>query len=423
LNQRILENMSDPLDYEARARAFIVNVFSPNVDAALAVLTPEAAQAISRERLKQLQAQLILQFGDFNAVESVDIQQPPPRQVAVLTCAFARTKMGFRIVFEEDGHVAGFTVVPPATPWSPPLYADQQKFCERTLTLGSAPWNLPAVLTVPVGSGPFPAVVLVQGSGPSDEDETIGPNKVFKDLAWGLASNGVAVLRYPKRTYAHSAAIVAQNNLTVMDESVTDARLGIELLAKTAEVDPKRIFIVGHSLGGMLAPRIATGSAAAGLVILAGNSRPIEDLLVEQMEYLSARGMAPVTAVEAAKQTRTEIRNPTLKPDENVNFAGATTPGSYWIDLRAYNPTVTAAKLQIPMWIARGERDYQVTATELDGWKTALGSHANVAFNSYPALNHLFIAGTEPSLPTEYLTPGHVAEQVIQDIVAWIASL
>src|SRR5262249_4286540 len=183
------------------------------------------------------------------------------------------------------------------------------------LTLGSAPWELPAILTIPNGKGPFPAVILVHGSGPGDEDETIGPNKPFKDLAWGLASNNVAVLRYKKRTLVH-AAQMSEIKITVMDETVDDARLAIELLSKTDGIDKKKIYVLGHSLGGMLAPRIVTNSTAAGIVIMAGSTRPLEDLLVEQLEYLSAGGFAPQSSVDAAKQSRKDVQNPNLKPDD-----------------------------------------------------------------------------------------------------------
>jgi hypothetical protein len=106
-----------------------------------------------------------------------------------------------------NGELAGLQLAPaqPQQDWQPPSYADTSAFVEHDLTLGSDALAVPGTLTVPVGDGPWPAVVVLPGSGPTDRDSTIGPNKPLKDLAWGLASRGVAVLRFDKVTYAHPA--------------------------------------------------------------------------------------------------------------------------------------------------------------------------------------------------------------------------
>ncbi|MGH9411173.1 MAG: hypothetical protein ACRD1V_17155, partial [Vicinamibacterales bacterium] len=98
-------------------------------------------------------------------------------------------------------------------------------------------------------------------------------------------------------------------------------------------------------------------------------------------------------------------------------------PASYWLDLRGYDPPTAAKAVKQPMLILQGERDYQVTMDDFAKWKAALGSRPNVAFKSYPALNHLMIAGTGKSLPAEYNTPGHVDAHVVEDIAAWLTSV
>ena len=131
--------------------------------------------------------------------------------------------------------------------------------------------------------------MLVHGSGPNDRDETILANKPFRDLAWGLASKGIAVLRYEKRTKEHSAKLMADGivNFTVKEETTDDALSAAAQLRVTDGIDPKRIFVLGHSLGGTLAPRIGQADPhLAGLIILAGATRPLEDLMVEQTRYL-----------------------------------------------------------------------------------------------------------------------------------------
>jgi hypothetical protein len=201
------------------------------------------------------------------------------------------------------------------------------------------------------------------------------------------------------------------------------------LLAKRPEVDPRRIFVLGHSLGGMLAPRIAQGDAqVAGLVILAGTTRPLEQVIVEQVKYISGLDgkISPEAQkqIDAAEQSAKEIESPTLAADTKLNILGATVYGSYFLDLRGYHPAELAAQLKIPMLILRGERDYQVTSEDFDGWKKALAGKPEVTLKVYPGLFHLFMPSSSPGTglgtPADYQKPGHVAEAVIGDITSWV---
>ncbi len=320
-----------------------------------------------------------------------------------------------------------FPVVPPDT-WTPPSYVNEKLFHEQPLTVVNGKFELPGTLTIPVGNGPFPGVVLVQGSGPHDQDETIGPNKPFKDLAWGLASRGVAVLRYTKRTQQYGAASSADyNSLTVEDETMSDARAAVALLQKQPGVNPKHVYLLGHSLGAMLAPRIAASDAQiAGIIVMAGNTRPMEQLVVDQVNYLGALPGANKDAAEkqiaAAEEFKKQVEDPNLKQGTVVDMLGAKIPASYWLDLRDYKPAEIAAKLSVPMLILQGGRDYQVTKPDYEGWQKALAGHSNATLKWYPQLTHLFIAGTGLSTPQEYDQPGHVSEEVVSDISAWVVA-
>jgi dienelactone hydrolase len=311
------------------------------------------------------------------------------------------------------------TAAPPAVPWERPAYSKPDSFRERDVTIGDDQWKLPGTLTLPVGNGPFPAIVLVHGSGPNDRDETLGPNKVFKDLAEGLASRGIVVLRYEKRTRQYQVKMAALQNMTVMDETVDDAVRAAAVLRAQPEVDARRIFLLGHSLGGNLAPRIAEEDGKlAGLVILAGNVTPIEDAIVEQSQYLGATDSElKLLHAQAAKVKALETGDEDGPP---VSVGPVTVPPSYWLDLKAYDVSATAKKLTVPMLILQGERDYQVTMKDFALWKSAVGSRKNVTLRSYPALNHLFIAGEGKILPEEYSKPGHVAPETIDDIAKFL---
>ena len=149
---------------------------------------------------------------------------------------------------------------------------------------------MPGTLTLPRGEGPFAAAVLVHGSGPQDRDETIGPNKPFRDLAWGLASQGIAVLRYEKRTHTHGRAWPrCVKTLTIKEETIDDALAAVAELRKHKEINAKHIVVIGHSLGATAAPQIGErDKSIAGLVLLAGNARPLEDLVLEQITYIKS---------------------------------------------------------------------------------------------------------------------------------------
>jgi hypothetical protein len=333
------------------------------------------------------------------------------------------------VAFDPDGRIAGLGFRPHQdneAPWSAPAYAKPGSFTELPLTLVNGPFELPGTLTIPKGDGPFPAVVLVAGSGPHDQDETIGPNKGFKDLAFGLASKGVAVFRYTKRTEKYGDKSTDDpTKLTVDDEVISDARAAIALVAKQPKINPKQVFLLGHSLGAYLAPRIAAGdSQIAGIAILGANTQPIEQVIVEQIHYLSGKSGAPadqsakqIAEVEAAAK---QIESPDLKPNDTVSLLGSTTYGAYWLDLRGYDPVKTASLLKIPILILQGGRDYQVTNANFEEWNKWLAKRKNVTLKVFPDLNHLFMAGQGVSTPAEYGNPNHVSEDVINTVAMWV---
>jgi dienelactone hydrolase len=279
---------------------------------------------------------------------------------------------------------------------------------------------------MPAGEGPFPAVVLVHGSGPHDRDESIGPNKPFRELAWGLGARGIAVLRYEKRTKEYAAKIKPlMRGITVKEETIDDALAAVALLKTTKGINPKKIFVLGHSLGGALIPRIgARDDGIAGFIVLAGSARPLEDVILEQMEYILSRKGTPSpqekAEIDKLKAQVANVKSPALSestPDGDLPFG---IPARYWLDLRGYSPPEAAARLKQPMLIMQGGRDYQVSVADFEGWKKALGSRPNVTLTIYPTLNHLFVAGEGKCRPEELLIRKRMDEHVIDDIAGWI---
>jgi uncharacterized protein len=316
----------------------------------------------------------------------------------------------------------------PVAPWEAPPYADPEKFTETDVTVGDGPLAVHGTLSLPRRDGPVPAVVLLSGSGPHDRDETIGRNKPLKDLAWGLASAGIAALRFEKVTRAHPGRVAADRAFTLSDEYVPHAVAGIRLLHEYPAGDTARIFVAGHSLGGSVAPRVAVAEpSVAGLVILAGGAQPLHWAAVRQLRYLASlepgKAAAGQPALDVLTRQARAVDDPSLSestPGSELPFG---VPARYWLDVRGYDPAAAAATLDKPMLIIQGGRDYQVTiADDLARWQAALHARPDVTIRVYQADNHLFFAGSGPSSPAEYEPVQHMDPAVIADMADWLTT-
>src|ERR1035441_4792538 len=380
----------------------------------LQVSTADVQKGLPAAELTKVGA-LIKTYGALEKLGDAVVTRSGPNSIVVFPARFATQNINFRIIINSAGLVAAFFQLPGGVNWQRPEYSRPATFKEREVTVGEGEWKLPGTLTVPVGAGPFPAAVLVHGSAPNDRDETVGGAKVFKDLAEGLASRGIVVLRYEKRTLQYRARIAGIAKFTVQEETVEDAVKAIALVRAQAEVNGSRIFVIGHSLGAYVAPRIAEQDGKlAGLVLMAGNVRPLEDLAVEQVTYMGITGRE----LDNAKAFQAKVKKLETGDEDSPALGGV--PVAYWVDLKRYEHAAPAGKLGIPMLILQGERDSQVTMADFTLWKTAVGSAKGVVMMSYPALNHFFVAGEGKSLPAEYAKPGHVAPQVIEDIAKFV---
>ena len=423
--QSVEPKIQDPA---ARGKAVIDHIIAGEFAKIEDQFTAEMTAAMPSGRLAAAWAGVIQRAGALKGCDAdARVVTIGDKQMVIRGCTFERGSINVQFAFDRNGKISGLAFRPPAVPEAPyvlPSYANPSSYSETPLTVGSAEWALPGILTLPNGSTPVPAFVLVHGSGPNDRDETVGPNKPFKDLALGLASRGVAVVRYDKRSKAHPGKLATVQGFTVRQEVIDDMVEAVKALRTQPRVDASRIFVLGHSLGGMLVPRIAEADrTVAGFVLLAGAAGPMEDAIVEQTRYIaSADGsITPEEqqAIDNAEAVMASVR--ALQPSDATSdrmIFGA--PASYWLDLRGYDPPLAAKAITAPMLVLQGERDYQVTMKTFARWKAALSTRKDVTFRSYPALNHLFIAGTGPSLPTEYRAVGHVAEEVIRDISTWI---
>lgn len=298
---------------------------------------------------------------------------------------------------------------------------------EIPIGIGSPP--LRGTLTLPAGTGPFPAVVLVSGSGPSDQNETVGPNHPFLDLALGLAATGIASVRYDKRTrdYPHS---IDPATFTATDEYVPDALAAIRLLQHERGIDRRRIFVLGHSQGGTYAPLIAKRApGVAGVIFLAGGTESIGAAILRQARYLATlpgkTGAAAKAQLPYLKAQVASIDSASkLEHDKPGTVLMGGAGPAYFLSMLRYDEVATARSLPQPLLFLQGDRDYQVTvANDLDVWLRGLRGRKGVTVVQFPRDDHLFLGGTGRPTPAEYTRPGHVDPAVIAAIARWIGAI
>jgi hypothetical protein len=415
-----------------RAREVVALLVAEKYENLYEMSTPEVQKALPLEAWQTRVGPSLKALGKLLETGTASVSKSGAYTVVVLPAKFEHASIDFTISLNDAGQIGGLFMRPGQTPvseWQRPAYSKPESFTEREVTVGTGEWKLPGTLTLPKAQKPVAGVVLVHGSGPNDRDEQILKNRPFRDLAEGLASQGIAVLRYDKRTKVYGAKIAPMRDFTVQQETVEDAVLAAGVLRSQPEVDPRRVFILGHSLGGYVLPMILQQDPkAAGGIAMAGSTRPLEDMVLEQVEYLVP--IQTAGSEEAKKEGQKQLEQ--IRRD--VAAIKALQPGQedgpmlfhayphYWLALRGYNAPAMAAALHVPLLILQGERDYQATMVDFANWKAALGGRQDVTLKSYPALNHLFMEGTGKSTPSEYMQAGHVAAEPVNDIARWVAA-
>ncbi|QKH05176.1 alpha/beta fold hydrolase (plasmid) [Bacillus cereus] len=295
-------------------------------------------------------------------------------------------------------------------------------------------YPLNGILSLPENcSSKVPAVVLVHGSGPTDMDEKIGNNYPFKDLAQGLSGNGIAVLRYDKRTFVYGKEMVKDNGISVKEETIEDAILAADFLRKDLRIDSNKIFIIGHSLGGMLAPRIdAEGGNFTGVIIMGGSPRKLEEILMDQNNAVlnSLNKFLKIIAKKQIAALSSKFDKIYKLSDEEAKSTvvlGKYSRAFYFKEMGKHPSINYLNSIDKPVLILQGDKDFHVSVEkDFNGYKNCLGEMRNVTFKLYPNLNHLFmpaVFGEILKMKKEYKVAQHVDKQVINDISDWILSV
>ncbi|WP_282298429.1 alpha/beta fold hydrolase [Stenotrophomonas sp. PS02289] len=401
------------VDAEDTAWQLLMHLNAEEISEAEAMFTPEMAKAVPAATLKSVWSSL----GGLHSHQRGRVLERQGLQIVLMRAKFGAGEFTMQVAVDAQGKVAGlqFLPVPPDPPAPVPGSANYR---ESEVQIETGKGALPGTLAMPLGKGPFRAVVLVHGSGPHDRNETVGPNRPFLDVARGLAAQGIAVLRYDKRTLVRPQDFTGE--FSVDDETTDDAVAAVALLAGTEGVDPQYVYAMGHSQGGMLAPRIATRSGkVAGVILWSAPARSLLTLLPEQHRYLYGLD-GTISTEEQAALDRLDAqiaaaRGTAPLPASEMPLG---LPASYWRGFEQIDPVADARALKIPILMLHGGRDFQVTETDWKLWGHALAGRATLSSSS--RLNHLGIARDLPSSLEEYQLPGHVSPDMIEGVAAWI---
>ncbi len=413
--------------YISKARDFLFALNNEKFEKATAYFDETVLNQVNATVLKNTWAQIFSKLGYIKSTGKSRIERNDSITIVYITCVFDDATMDMKVQFSASNKILGFFFIPHADPgdYHLPAYVDTSLVREQDIMIVSGKYKMPGkYLYTKNAKGKIPVVVLVHGSGPNDMDETIEANKPFKDLAYALAKQGIGIIRYDKRTKVYPNLVYGDARLTLEQETIVDAISAARLARKLPDADSNRIFIIGYSIGAMVAPLIAqqAGNLVTGIVLMAGPARPLGNLILEQTQYLDSLIPSDKNkrSLGILKSQVDVINRGDFGPKTSSTQLPLGLSANYWLFLHNYHQIETAKKLKIPILILQGERDYQVTMIDFNLWKNALGKSNNVTFHSYPKLNHLFMEGEGKSTPAEYETPGHVAEHVIDDIVKWV---
>lgn len=345
----------------------------------------EMKASLDEAALKSAWEQVVSAAGDYVGVYDVTESETSGSVTVVTTLEYTQTGVTVTLVFDAENAVAGL--------WlnyrTLPAAAESEAFTETEIQIGE--YRLDGILTLPANAENPPVAILIQGSGQTDFDETVGELKPFRDLAHGLAENGIASIRFNKRFYQR-LALANEIKVTIRTEILEDVSAAIEFAQNRSDLNGENLFLIGHSLGGMLAPVIAEENAAVrGIVSLAGSPRRLEDIMCDQYEYqLRQHGLSEEEVAERAGSVRQEAgRVKTLADGEEDYYFNVR--GVYWKSLNEVDTAGAALALEIPMLFLQGDADVQVYADiDFAAWQELLAGKENCRFRLYGGLGHFF---------------------------------
>jgi len=281
-------------------------------------------------------------------------------------------------------------------------------------------------------TGKVPAVVLVHGDGDFDMDEEVLGNRPFRDIAEYLSSYGIAVIRYDKRNFKYWAKMKETfgGGMTAYDAVMEDAILATELIKSDPRIDENRVYILGHSFGAFVAPRIHTeGGDFAGMISFSGSCSSFIDFQANKYLYDASfmpEGQEKEDEIQRWEKFRRDMKSyfNTASDDELKSQQWGQFTMYYYADVEKHPSAGYIKNMTIPILVLQGSEDFAVVAdVEFPAWQELLAGRTNATFKLYEGLNHFLFPSAgygEEDWEKEYGAPGHTDEQVLKDIVEWV---
>jgi len=385
----------------------------------------------SGETFAAMWTQLEQTFGAFEEILSASAQEQDGLTVGTIVSSYALADVSFSVALTADGLLAGLTVngfVPKAADST----ADRSQFVTEPIKLRAGEADeTQGILTLPLGDGPFPAVLMMQGSGSTDMNETAFGISPFRDIAEGLALAGVASIRYDKYSFAHADLLKADPALlaafTIKEEYTNDARAALALLETDRRIGS--VYLLGHSLGGMVTPRVMQALGAehfAGGIILEGSPLPLWEIqyhqnlaLIPKLEESNREASKILVDNEAAKSDQIQA----LSDEELKSTLFFGISAYYQKDQMSVDAAQTAIALGKPLLITQGGKDWQVSPADgIEAWRAALQDKVNATYLEYHNMNHMLcdMEGEPAGDSSDYAAGSFVSQTLIGDLAAWI---
>ena len=418
------------------AKEFLLNFVDKKFEKAHSYFDNNVKTLMSLEKLNETQGQLNTAFGVFNGTGEISNSKMDNLLIAEVVLNYEKSKINARLVFDSTNKISGLFFMPiyEKTNKDTPNYIDTTRFIEEDIEFGNPDWSIKGSLCIPKYKKSMYAVVMLSGSGPNNRNSEIGPNSPFLDIAHGLSTSGIMTLRFDKRTKLYGKKMYEMTNsqVTLNEEYYEDTDYAIDFINRYAnylKIEIKGIIVLGHSQGGSVLPFILENSKykdkiSAG-IMLAAPARNFEDILIEQYKYIFSLDnlideKENIELDKLMKQVEKVKNIENFKQDKDLPLG---LPYQYWISLAECKPLENIKKIQKPIFILQGGKDYQVTSQDLNLFETTLNNKQNVKFKFYDNLNHIFCKVDGKPTPEMYMQKNNVDAEVIKDIEKWIKTL
>lgn len=416
--------------YRAYTDSLVARLQRDDFAAATRLLSPGLAQKLTAEQLAAVWEGLQLAHGTFQKSGSDSLVLRNNNPYYYRQWHFEKQSIRMEFAFAADKRISALQVLAAGAiaSYLPPPYDKPDRYREFSLPIRHDTIVLPATLTLPADCQRCPVLVLLPDLGPQDKDHSIGPTKMFRDLAVGLAARGIATYRFDKRTLRYGPELMADLRLLTLEtEMLEDVQVALRQLAQVAEIDTSRLHLLGLGLGGMAAGRVARFSPwpVRSLTLVGSSPRPLPDQLFEQFLPLLAEKSGEADWQPAAKVFAAQVtmaKSSRLGNDTPADSLPLQLPGPYWKYLQQNDLVNDFWYSTAPLWLVRGARDYQSQSTDLTAWEGRLAGRGNIRTEELPDLNHLLMpVAADTPLLEHYHLPVHVDEAFVRHLADFIS--